>query len=124
MPPAITSNESHIFHWNTSSIHKFQQIYSNMKISFSLLVSALFPVRSVVGVGDCGCSSCTSSVLGRDADGYPVGNRIDWVMANMGQSEQDACNTGKIAVLFCTNFSYTIMSVVTCGLILCSDSKH
>ena len=38
--------------------------------------------------------------IGRNADGFPVGGRIDWVMANMGQSEQDACSTGKIVVLF------------------------
>mmetsp|Transcript_29584 Transcript_29584/g.62319 ORF Transcript_29584/g.62319 Transcript_29584/m.62319 type:complete len:522 (+) Transcript_29584:1631-3196(+) len=40
----------------------------------------------------CGCSSCTTSILERDADGYPVGGRIDWVVANMGQSEQEACS--------------------------------
>ena len=73
-----------------------------MKISFSLYLAAvvaLFPVGSVLGVGDCGCSSCTSSVLDKDADGFSVRGRIDWVVANMGQSEQDACSTGKIFLL-------------------------
>ena len=40
----------------------------------------------------CGCSSCTTSVLGRDAGGFTVGSRIDWVMNNNGRSEEDACS--------------------------------
>jgi len=65
-----------------------------MKISYSLLITAsaaLFYVRPVAAVGDCGCSSCTSSVLNQDADGYSVRDRIDWVVANMGESEREAC---------------------------------
>ena len=80
-----------------------------MKVSFSFYIASLFPV-GVVGVGDCGCSSCTSSVLGRDADGYHVSSRIDWVMANMGQSEQDACTNGKIDAL--SSIHYAIIIVV------------
>eukprot|EP00551_Chaetoceros_affinis_P006935 CAMPEP_0203683208 /NCGR_PEP_ID=MMETSP0090-20130426/47400_1 /ASSEMBLY_ACC=CAM_ASM_001088 /TAXON_ID=426623 /ORGANISM="Chaetoceros affinis, Strain CCMP159" /LENGTH=721 /DNA_ID=CAMNT_0050552337 /DNA_START=1352 /DNA_END=3517 /DNA_ORIENTATION=- len=41
----------------------------------------------------CGCSSCTSSVLNRDADGHKVGARIDWLEANRGMSETRACKT-------------------------------
>lgn len=44
------------------------------------------------GESRCGCSSCTASVLRRDADGFHVGNRIDWVMKNLGRSEEDACD--------------------------------
>eukprot|EP00804_Cyclotella_cryptica_P003669 CCRYP_016563-RG/>CCRYP_016563-RG protein AED:0.28 eAED:0.31 QI:778/0.66/0.57/1/0.5/0.28/7/0/604 len=44
-------------------------------------------------VAKCGCSSCTTSVLERNANGYSVRNRIDWFVANTGQSEQDACST-------------------------------
>jgi len=39
----------------------------------------------------CGCDSCTENVLNSDADGYSCGNRIDWVVANEGVSESDAC---------------------------------
>ena len=70
-----------------------------MKISsyiYCAAVAVLFQVRPALGVGDCGCSSCTSSALDKDADGYTVRNRIDWVIANMGQSETDACGTGEI----------------------------
>lgn len=60
---------------------------------YAAAVAALFLVfEPVAGVGNCGCSSCTSSVLNKDADGYSVRDRIDWVMTNMGQSEQDACS--------------------------------
>ena len=98
------------FSSNASSIHTFQPICTKMKVSFSFYIASLLPV-GVVGVGDCGCSSCTSSVLGRDADGYPVGSRIDWVMANMGQSEQDACSNGNIDVLSGIHY-YAIIIVV------------
>lgn len=69
-----------------------------MRFSFSLLCivgAALFPARPGVAVGDCGCSECTSSILNKDASGYTVRNRIDWVIANKGQSEQKACSTGE-----------------------------
>eukprot|EP00586_Coscinodiscus_wailesii_P004534 CAMPEP_0172486228 /NCGR_PEP_ID=MMETSP1066-20121228/14708_1 /TAXON_ID=671091 /ORGANISM="Coscinodiscus wailesii, Strain CCMP2513" /LENGTH=361 /DNA_ID=CAMNT_0013252045 /DNA_START=174 /DNA_END=1259 /DNA_ORIENTATION=- len=39
----------------------------------------------------CGCASCTSSVLSKIADGYPVRNRINWVIDNRNKSEKDAC---------------------------------
>ena len=52
------------------------------------------------GASKCGCTLCTDSVLGRDADGYSVGDRIDWVQANMGKSENEACSLGKIVILF------------------------
>ena len=39
----------------------------------------------------CGCSSCSSAVLGRDAEGHPVGARIDWLKNHQGMSEQQAC---------------------------------
>jgi len=52
----------------------------------------MYLTEPVLSVGDCGCSSsCTSSVLNQDADGYSVRARIDWVMANKGKSEQGAC---------------------------------
>jgi len=41
--------------------------------------------------GKCGCNSCTQSVLDRNADGYKVGARIDWLMTNKRLSERDAC---------------------------------
>lgn len=44
------------------------------------------------GASKCGCNSCTDSILERNADGYSVGSRIDWVQANMGRSENDACS--------------------------------
>ena len=74
-----------------------------MRLSYSLLCTAgaaLFLARPGVAVGDCGCSACTSSVLNKDADGYRVRDRIDWVVANMGQSEKNACSTGKVVLLF------------------------
>eukprot|EP00804_Cyclotella_cryptica_P003673 CCRYP_016563-RD/>CCRYP_016563-RD protein AED:0.38 eAED:0.41 QI:0/0.33/0/1/0.33/0.5/4/0/481 len=49
-------------------------------------------------VAKCGCSSCTTSVLERNANGYSVRNRIDWFVANTGQSEQDACSTANVVV--------------------------
>ncbi len=39
----------------------------------------------------CGCSTCTSSVLNRDANGKKVGDRIDWLKSNRGLSEKRAC---------------------------------
>ena len=74
-----------------------------MRLSYSLLGIAgavLFLARPGVGVGDCGCSSCTSSVLNKDAAGHSVRNRIDWVIANKGESEQKACSIGKDSVFF------------------------
>ena len=98
-----------------------------MKTSSSLFSAAggalfLFLVGPAVAVGDCGCSSCTSSVLNKDADGYSVRSRIDWTVANMGQSEQDACSIGKIVLLFCINCAIGV--VIICILILFSYSKH
>lgn len=39
----------------------------------------------------CGCSSCNSSILRKDAEGHAVGARIDWVKANLNRSEEQAC---------------------------------
>ena len=75
-----------------------------MMLSHTLLCIAgagLFLARPGVAVGDCGCPSCTSSILNKDADGYSVRNRIDWVIANMGQSEQKACSTGEHTPFLC-----------------------
>jgi hypothetical protein len=33
--------------------------------------------------------------LNKDAGGHSVRNRIDWLIANKGQSEQEACSTGE-----------------------------
>ncbi len=44
--------------------------------------------------GTCGCSSCTSSVLNRNASGHSVGARINWLKDNRNMSEQQAC--GKV----------------------------
>lgn len=69
-----------------------------MRLSHSLLCiagAALFLARPAVAVGDCGCSACTSSILNKDAGGHSVRNRIDWLIANKGQSEQKACSTGE-----------------------------
>ena len=54
------------------------------------------PTPSTGGGSKCGCSSCTMSVLARDANGHAVGGRIDWVEANMGMSEVEAYSLGKI----------------------------
>ena len=62
---------------------------------YSTAITVLFLAGPAVGVGDCGCSSCTSSTLDKDADGHKVRDRIDWLIANAGQSEQEACTTGK-----------------------------
>ncbi len=40
----------------------------------------------------CGCSTCTSTVLNRDANGHKVSARIDWLEANRGMSERQACS--------------------------------
>ena len=45
------------------------------------------------GRGACGCSTCTSLVLNRNADGHKVSARIDWLEANRGMSEMEACKT-------------------------------
>lgn len=69
-----------------------------MRLSYSLLCiagAAFFLVRPGEAVGDCGCSECTSSILNKDASGSTVRNRIDWVVANKGLSEQGACSTGE-----------------------------
>lgn len=50
------------------------------------------PAPTPISTARCGCSSCTTTVLGRLADGHTVKNRIDWVMNNMGRSEKDACD--------------------------------
>lgn len=39
----------------------------------------------------CGCQSCTQQVLAYLADGYSCGSRIDWVVSNMGYTENNAC---------------------------------
>ena len=39
----------------------------------------------------CGCSSCTSSVLNRIAEGHSIRNRINWVKANTSRNENQAC---------------------------------
>ena len=31
----------------------------------------------------CGCSSCTSSILNRDASGHKVGDRINWLQTSV-----------------------------------------
>ena len=42
---------------------------------------------------DCGVPDvCTSQALGADADGFPCGDRIDYLINVMGESELDACN--------------------------------
>lgn len=71
-------------------------VCTKMKLSsfvFSAAIAALFQVGPALGVGNCGCSSCTSAVLDKDANGYKVRDRIDWLVANTGQSEQEACST-------------------------------
>ena len=71
------------------------------------------------GGSKCGCNSCTDSVLGRNADGYSVGSRIDWVKANTGRSENDACSLGKIVILFFTNtFPLIVIEVAARDLTL------
>lgn len=44
-----------------------------------------------IGGPTCGCGSCTQEVLDRVANGHSCGSRIDWVIANRGFSEFDAC---------------------------------
>eukprot|EP00550_Attheya_septentrionalis_P011931 CAMPEP_0198301502 /NCGR_PEP_ID=MMETSP1449-20131203/51841_1 /TAXON_ID=420275 /ORGANISM="Attheya septentrionalis, Strain CCMP2084" /LENGTH=340 /DNA_ID=CAMNT_0044003599 /DNA_START=140 /DNA_END=1162 /DNA_ORIENTATION=- len=44
------------------------------------------------GGDSCDCSTCTSSVLGRDADGSSISGRIQWSIDNMGRSETQACS--------------------------------
>lgn len=39
----------------------------------------------------CSCSSCTASVLSQVADGHTCRDRIDWVVNNLGYSQDDAC---------------------------------
>jgi hypothetical protein len=39
----------------------------------------------------CGCSSCTQSVVNRNARGHSVKNRINWLKRNHGISEERAC---------------------------------
>lgn len=58
----------------------------------SITTVLFFTTKPVFGVNDCGCSSsCTSSVLDKDADGHTARGRIDWVMENMRKSEKDSC---------------------------------
>jgi len=40
---------------------------------------------------DCGCQTCTYNVLDQMAGGYSCRDRIEWVMANMGETETQAC---------------------------------
>ena len=39
----------------------------------------------------CGCTSCTKDVLDSNAGGFSCKNRINWIIANKGFSEEDAC---------------------------------
>lgn len=42
---------------------------------------------------DCGRpGNCTAAVLNRDADGYSCGDRMKWLMDEMGRSEKEACS--------------------------------
>ena len=41
----------------------------------------------------CGCVSCTNDVLTAMSGGFPCGDRIDWVVNNLGLGELDACRT-------------------------------
>ncbi|KAL7480883.1 hypothetical protein ACHAW6_006588 [Cyclotella cf. meneghiniana] len=41
----------------------------------------------------CGCTLCTDSVLDKDADGFTVRSRIEWLTSNRGVSEEEACST-------------------------------
>lgn len=50
------------------------------------------PRPSPTPSGRCGCSKCTSSVLRKDARGYSVEARINWVKNNMGRDENGACS--------------------------------
>ena len=78
--------------------HKHFNRPIQMRLSHSLLCIAgavLILARPGVAVGDCGCPECTSSILNKDAGGHSVRNRIDWLIANKGQSEQKACSTGE-----------------------------
>lgn len=49
----------------------------------------------VFGTPPCGCSSCTDSVLRRDADGSSVNDRIGWVVRNVGVNRKAACSRGE-----------------------------
>lgn len=43
---------------------------------------------------DCGHpDSCTEAVLNRDADGFSCGDRIQWLMDELGHTEKEACTT-------------------------------
>ena len=42
--------------------------------------------------GKCGCSTCTPTVLNRNAGGHKVSARIDWLKNNRGRSETQACS--------------------------------
>ena len=64
----------------------------NIRANALGLLILLLPLSSLVSAKRCGCSSCDDSILNRDADGHSVVSRIDWVKANMGQSEEGACN--------------------------------
>jgi len=56
------------------------------------LLVLLMPFSNVVSAKRCGCSSCDDSVLNRDAAGYSVVSRIDWVKRQLGQTEEEACD--------------------------------
>ena len=67
---------------------------SIMNVFYSAL-AFLSLLNPAVGVGDCGCSSCSSSTLSKDASGYTVRDRKDWLASTQGKSENDACSIGK-----------------------------
>jgi len=60
--------------------------------SFSISFVSLL-IFGLVSVSDakCGCASCTQEILDRDANGYPCGGRINWVVANTELDETGAC---------------------------------
>ena len=53
--------------------------------------------------------------MDKDVDGHKVRDRIDWLINNTRQSEQEACSSGKI-MLQCGVYK-------TCIIVLCSQYK-
>ena len=51
----------------------------------------LTPIKQGTEALHCGCILCTENVWNAIADGFTCGERITWVINNLGASERDAC---------------------------------
>ena len=69
---------------------------SKLTIEFTVVASSIRrptspPTSNPTQAKHCGCILCAENVWNAIADGFTCGERITWVMNNLGKSERDAC---------------------------------